>query len=1275
MMEMSPYTVRPPSTLVKPDEVWTTKILANNIHCNSCVTRIEEILTGLGSGVLNVSVNILSHEIHVLHLSSVKPTSIRAALSDEAYEISAVTTVDKDDHVIYDTTLPANPAGWWDSLGPHSSARHPSCLPLPPRTERKRHEENCVACRTKEGGATCGPTTTVSLESKSGKAGLDLSPCVTPKETLRPAKILYGPPSLVGSSLKPAKSKEHLDLDLNHGSRDSDGRASRSPLFSVSLSVGGMTCVSCVNAIRAALEQLEFVREASVDLMTNSATVQLKGDKLLAQKIQGTIEDAGYEATVVQVSEMSPQEKQKPQADDVLSQYRVILGIGGMTCVSCVNAISQGLKDLTYVKKAEVALMTNSAEVIVEGKDHVQELVEKVEDLGYDCTFQSYDILESEAPQVAVQSASFRHIKIKIGGMYCEHCVPRILEMLKEKYASLVVIDRSPTLKMPVISISYRPRVPNFTIREILASIEQIDSNFDAKVFHPPTLEDRSKDLRIAERNRMLQRLVLSALAAVPSLLIGVVWMSLVAESNAIRQYFETPIWAGAVTRAEWALFVLATPVFFLAADVFHVRALREIRSLWRKGSKVPLLRRFYRFGSMNLLISAGTTVAYVSSLALLIIEATSSQAKTHAATYFDSVVFLTFFILIGRYLEAFGKAKAGNAVSMLGKLRPQEATLASTSNGRSDVDDSPRGPRERPVQTRTVDADSLEVGDIVVVPHGASPPADGTIVSGDGQFDESSLTGEARAVKKVVGDRVFVGTINTGGPITVKVTEIGGASMLDQIVTAVREGQTRRAPIERFADILTGYFVPVITAFAIITFCIWFALGQSGSLDPKYLEGQNGGWAFWSLEFAIAVFVVACPCGIGLAAPTSLFVGSGLAAKHGILVRGGGEAFQEASELDAVVFDKTGTLTEGGTLQVTDHEILAGADAQVCFAIARTLEEVSSHPIARAIHTFTSTRANTTVEATNMQEIPGLGLRGSFGFPAVSEKIHPRFEAAVGSEALVSTINPAILGNNTFASQTLETWKSQAKSVAVLALRSVEPDCDTTWTVAALFAVTDPVRPSAQPTVQALQARGIAVYMLSGDNAATARAVAGTVGIPVAHVFAGVLPTAKADKIRELRNTPELGRRGRGGREPRIAFVGDGINDAPALVAASVSVSLATASSIALSSSSFVLLSSPGGTEDASLAGLVTLLDLSRRVLRRVRANFAWALIYNVVLVPVAAGILFPINGGGWRLSPVWGAAAMALSSVSVVLSSLALRWERQWSWRFWKRAETEVV
>ncbi|KAI9796212.1 MAG: hypothetical protein M1833_006463 [Piccolia ochrophora] len=724
-----------------------------------------------------------------------------------------------------------------------------------------------------------------------------------------------------------------------------------------------------------------------------------------------------------------------------------------------------------------------------------------------------------------------------------------------------------------------------------------------------------------------------------------------------MRMLFEERMWSGTATRAEWSLLFLSTPVMFFAADVFHVRALKEIRALWRTGSQVPILRRFYRFGSMNLLLSAGTSVAYFSSIAILIIGATSKpmddMSHGETSTYFDTVVFLTMFLLMGRYLEAYSKAKAGDAVTTLGKLRPSEALL-DKSFRQNRTSESSQGPSsDDDEQTETVQVDMLEVGDVVKVPHGASPPADGTIKDGDAKFDESSLTGEARLVHKTIGHEVYAGTVNQGGVVAVKVTGIAGNSLLDQIVKVVREGQTKRAPVERVADMITGYFVPVITLLAIITFIIWFSLGQSGVLSQRYLDANDdtGGWAFWALQFAIAVFVVACPCGIGLAAPTALFVGSGLAAQNGILVKGGGEAFQEASNLDVVVFDKTGTLTEGGSPSVTDHATYPSSTIpdDTIYALALALEEASSHPIAKAIATLASSKTRTPLSpSSSIEELPGRGLRGTFTTADPSAPPHT-YEAAIGSVSYITSL--LATGPDYFLTQTLSTLQSHSATPSLLAIRPVLPDpsSPTPFHLTAHFATTTRIRPSAHPVLTALRStHRLPVYLLTGDTRATALSVASTLSIPADHVIADVLPTDKAahiHRLRALHSVPEK-------RAARIAMLGDGINDAPALSAADVSVAMGTGADVALASADFILLHS-------DLRAFLTLVSLSKAVLRRVKVNFAWALVYNVAMIPVAAGVFFRVGGGGggWRLGPVWASAAMAASSVSVVLSSLALR------------------
>ncbi|KAL9632359.1 MAG: hypothetical protein Q9164_005369, partial [Protoblastenia rupestris] len=913
------------------------------------------------------------------------------------------------------------------------------------------------------------------------------------------------------------------------------------------------------------------------------------------------------------------------------TKYEAVLSIGGMTCASCSNTIDQGISDLSFVDRVSVALMTNSATVVFAGKDRIDAIVKTIEDLGYDCSVEHCEFLDSTALSSTDRKTPRRSVALKVGGLFCKHCPPRIMDALQARYGEALAITKPLSLADPVMDITYSPTLPVLTIRNIITTIDSIDTAFKTAPYHPLSIEQRSQAMQKHEQYRLLARLLFSFVIAIPTFLIGVAWMSLVSEGNHLRQFFDQPVWSGKVARREWALLILTTPVMFFAADVFHVRAVKEIRALWRRGSRVPMMRRFYRFGSMNLLISAGTSVAYFSSIAILAIDATSGSdthhAMTQSSTYFDAVVFLTFFILMGRWLEAYSKAKTGNAVAMLGNLKPSEAILVENGSPQllSHEEEIPMGQKSATKETQsltttTIQSDLLEIGDTILVRHGSSPPADGVLVTRTAKFNESSLTGEAKPVAKAAGEMVYSGSVNVGTAVQVRVSEVGGTSMLDQIVSVVREGQTKRAPIERVVDVLTGYFVPVITALAIITWIVWLALGESGALSRKYLDdSQKGGWAYWSLEFAIAVFVVACPCGIGLAAPTALFVGSGLAAKHGILVRGGGEAFQEASNVDAVVFDKTGTLTEGGDLKLSDHQMLvSGDEARAAWAIAKALEETSSHPIARAIHDFALSQAmDDSVTTRSIVEEPGKGLRGLFASKSAN------YEAALGSEAFIYSLVPGPYPSY-FAAQSLTKWKTEAKSIAILALRRISDDVNTKtssslWDIAAVFATTDPIRPSALPTLTALRSRKIPIYMLTGDNPTTASAVASTLSIPSDHVFAGVLPTEKAEKIRWLQEehhsaplpspirsissclsflnpkNPSSSPHKKPACKAVIAFIGDGINDAPALTAASLSISLASASDIAMHSSSFILLN-----KDQPLTSLITLLDLSKRVFRR---------------------------------------------------------------------------
>ncbi|GAB7353052.1 hypothetical protein MBLNU459_g3605t1 [Dothideomycetes sp. NU459] len=1198
----------------------TTTIFISNLHCPSCITSIEASLERLKPQPTSVSHSIISHSITVRHDDALSADAITDALEHAGFEV-------------YSVALAGDAAGasaW--PLGGQQAAPRSNDWGLEQAVDRwshawtdaglesrkrKLHVDQCKQCQA----AMCHSTGATALDLDGGSVEKG-------SESLADEASDGGPrkrPSVSSRSTAPGSEAGAFVVV--------DGGAPRPELFRASFAVSGMTCAACVGSVTRAISQDPWVRDVNVVLLSNSATVTFEGGGN-ETKIMESIDDAGFDVSLedLQVVDGAGQHEQKPTTKHS-DMWSATYSIGGMTCSACVGAITNGLHGVDWIESVNVNLISNSATVSFRGKSHVEKITEMIEDLGYDASLEN--VVNTGLEQA---DSSERKVSIKVSGMYCHHCPERVLKAIYDTFGDRVLIDHPLSVSDPILRITYQPQLPDFTLRHIVRAIGAVDTEIEPTVYHPPTLEERSKQIHQRERRRILLRLALSVTVAIPTFIIGIVFMSLVKSSNPLRQYFMESMWSGQVPRAQWALFILGTAVYFFAADIFHIRTLSGIRAMWRRGSPVPLLDRFYRFGNMNMLISLGTSIAYFASIAALAIDATQSSSSSSGEStsyYFDSVVFLTMFLLVGKFLEAYSKARTGDAVSSLGLLRPNEALLVD-SKGAND---------EAQVAEDKISVDLLEVGDTVRVPHGSSPPFDGAIVSGDTNFDESSLTGESRPVSKTGGDAVFSGTINKGSPVTVKLTSISGTSMLDQIIRVVREGQTRRAPVERVADILTSHFVPFVVAVGILTWLVWLALGVSGALPPAYLDVATGGWPFWSLQFSIAVFVVACPCGIGLAAPTALFVGGGLAAKHGILVKGGGEAFQEASMLDCVVFDKTGTLTEGGQPVVTDHTVSAGASEKFVLSVASALEEHSSHPIASSIVRFCLRLGEERAHVADVEEVPGKGMKASV---QVEEK---QVMAIIGNEALMAEYAVEV---NAEMQETINGWKMQGKSIALLATGE-----SGSITLKAAFSISDALRPEAGEVIRSLKSRGVAVWLLSGDNAITANAVGAAVGIPSSNVIAGVLPEQKAEKIKYLQQTL-TSRRSHSGvlsrrakeRRATVAMVGDGINDAPALATADVGVAIGSGSDVALSTASFVLVSS-------DLRSLLTLVDLSRTVFQRVWINFAWALVYNLIALPVAAGVLYPLKSGGGhvRLDPVWASLAMALSSVSVVSSSLALR------------------
>ncbi|KAJ7068259.1 E1-E2 ATPase-domain-containing protein [Mycena amicta] len=1032
--------------------------------------------------------------------------------------------------------------------------------------------------------------------------------------------------------------------------------------------VSNLHCGSCILTIEHALAALA-PKPISVDVSVVSQAVSVRHLSALApEAIQSAILQAGFDVAAPNSDAPSQDRQQrhmeqctfcqnaKPPAEETHAEsFRLTLSISGMSCSSCTNSITLALQELSGVSDVQVSLLDKSATATIDDEDLAKAAVDAVEDCGFNA-----QVISILAPGAARPSSDSRTISLRIDGMFCSHCPTRAMAAVEALGPRVAVLSPFPSHTNPVISISYRPNQPSITIRSIIAALESSNSPpFKVSIAKPPSLEDRAKVMHAQDQQWLLYRCIITLVVAIPTFIIGIVFMSLVHDNNPTKMYLMEPMWTGNTSRTSWSLCILALPAYFFGAGSFHRRSLKEIHALWRPGSKTPISRRLLRFGSMNLLVSIGVSVAFFASIGLLALAARQPrQERGDTTTYFDSVVFLTLFLLAGRYLEGYSKARTADAITALAGLRPVKAQLVVAASQPELVSEKPAnydaekayddlsvGTSRRVV---TVPLELLEIGDIVRCNTGSTPPADGTIVPlGTGEketftFDESMLTGESMPVVKRFGDKVYLGSVNRSHTVFIRVDRVGGGTMLDNIVAVVREGATRRAPIERLADLITGYFVPVITLLAIVTWMIWVILAYSGALPPDYLDIPIGGWVVWSLEFSIAVFVVACPCGIGLAAPTALLVGAGIAAKAGILARGGGEAFQEMSRVDIVVFDKTGTLTTGADPSVSESifpELSSSIAAQDILGMAAALESATSHPLGRAVFKFCQEHDAKEQTASQIEETPGLGIIGRFGSTQV----------IVGSQAFVEQSGTTI---DSPTVHRVEAWKANAMSVVFMAV-----SLGSSYELAAIFAVSDPIRSEAPAVVRWFKQQGITPWIISGDNAATTLAVAQQVGVAKENVIAGVLPHEKGEKIQMLQSQASS-------RSPRfaafnrqkkiatsrsiVAMVGDGINDSVALTVADVGIAIGSGSDVAISSASFILLSS-------DLRALCTLCELSRRIMSRVRLNFAWSIVYNLAALPIAAGVIYPAKRV--RLDPVWASLAMALSSISVIASSLALR------------------
>lgn len=608
-----------------------------------------------------------------------------------------------------------------------------------------------------------------------------------------------------------------------------------------------------------------------------------------------------------------------------------------------------------------------------------------------------------------------------------------------------------------------------------------------------------------------------------------------------------------------YLLFLLATPVQFIAGARFYRGAWAALKN---------------KSSNMDTLVVVGTTVAYAYSVYIML-------TKPMADQYFETAAVLITFVLTGKFLELNAKGKTGEAIRKLMDLAPKTATVIR--DGIESI----------------IPIEDVKVNDMIIVKPGEKIPVDGLVVSGNSSVDESMITGESIPVEKIEGSNVIGSTINKHGTFTFKATKIGSDTALAQIIKLVEEAQGSRAPIQRFADVISSYFVPAVIIIALAAFALWFV--YFGKPLP------------FSLEIAVAVLVISCPCALGLATPTAIMVGVGKGATNGILIKSG-DSLEAAKKINAVIFDKTGTLTLGKP-EVTDVSIAEGFKEADVLKWAGSIEKASEHPLADAVVSYVQGKGIEFDKVTKFSAVPGHGVQGIIG----------KKEVLFGNRKLMQSRSIDV---SALEKQLVE-LEDDGKTAVILAVDK-KP--------AAVIAIADTIKESAKDAIAQLKKMKIRVYMITGDNKRTAQAVAKKIGVD--KVFAEVLPQDKAAYVKDLQEDGK-----------RVAMVGDGINDAPALAQAELGIAMSSGTDVAMESGGIVLMKNDP-------VDVVRAIKLSKATMSKIKQNMFWALIYNVVGIPIAAGVLYYYNG--WLLNPIIAGGAMALSSVSVVTNSLLLKYKK---------------
>ncbi len=811
-----------------------------------------------------------------------------------------------------------------------------------------------------------------------------------------------------------------------------------------------------------------------------------------------------------------------------------VLSIRGMTCAACAQRIEKAVKKLPGVQQAAVNLA--SEKLFVEyGEDAT------LEDIKAAVTKIGYEVEEKAANST---------IAIPIGGMTCAACSQRVEKVLNRLDG---VVSASVNLATEKATVTYEPQ----KIRQsaIKAAIE--------KAGYQP-LEIAKTDAAEEDRLRKQKAIRLQWIKFIVAAAFGLplLYIAMAPMISFVRLPF--PAWLQPMRYPLiYGLVQIALVIPIIA--VGHRFYTVGFKALWQRSP------------NMDSLIAIGTTAAVVYSV-YNVFQIVKGHYMAVDALYFETAGVIIALIMLGKTLEAVSKGKTSEAIKKLMGLAPKTAIILHDG------------------EEKEIPIDEVEIGDILIVKPGAKIPVDGTVLSGHTAIDESMLTGESMPVDKKAGDAVYAASLNTNGSIQFRAEKIGSDTALAQIIKLVEDAQGSKAPIAQMADIVSGYFVPIVVAIALVAGLVWL-IGTGG--DVKF-----------SLTIFISVLVIACPCALGLATPTAIMVGTGKGAENGILIKGG-EALETAHKVDTIVFDKTGTITEGKPT-VTDVLPADGFSEEALMRVTASAEMGSEHPLGQAIVQGAQEKGLELMQVADFEALTGRGIRAKINGQTI----------LAGNRKLMEEQGVA-----------LGAFEAEADRLAGEGKTPMYVAADNS--LAGIVAVADVVKPSSRRAIERLHKMGIQVAMITGDNKKTAGAIAKQVGID--RVLADVLPQDKAGEVKKLQAE---------GR--KVAMVGDGINDAPALAQADVGIAIGSGTDVAMESADIVLMRS-------DLMDVSAAIELSKKTIRNIKQNLFWAFGYNSIGIPIAAGLLYLF--GGPLLNPIFAAAAMSLSSVSVVTNALRLK------------------